>query len=223
MDLDAITCLDPQPQLDITDSLKMSQKLPLSLKDDILKDMGSFRLYRNCFRNCIPVFQKNLVALDKFNVGQYRRRPPEGTSQFDLPHASPIPAERPPELANIPFSRFDVPPGMQISRPAEREKSRTPSPPYGGFGAEDESRLPLKKRSESKMHDSSSSSSTAIPPSAPQIPPEHLTDIHIMGYLTEFAGSLLHQQQGGSSSAEILPNAEPMQVSEMGFTSSTHR
>ena len=76
--------------------------------------MGSFRLYRNCFRNCIPVFQKNSVALDKFNVGQYRRRPPEETYQFDLPDASPIPAERPPELANIPISRFDVPPVSHV-------------------------------------------------------------------------------------------------------------
>jgi len=226
IDLDAITCLDPQPQLDITDSLKMSQLLPLSLKEDILKDMGSFRLYRNCFRKCVPIFQKNSVALDKFNVGQYRRRPPEIKSEFDLPEASPIPAERPQELAKIPISRFDVPSGMKISRPVQRERSRTPTPP-DDFGTEDESRLPLKKRTEFKTRNREESSSNTKPASPPQIPPEHLTDIHIMGYLTEFSGALLHQQQGGSSSATNLQQSagsqlQPMEVSDLGSTSSTH-
>jgi len=74
MRLESLTCVDPQPEVNIDNSvLQVLPLVPEAKKDEILQTLHSFSMYKACFRACRQQFQRDGFTFQGINVPAYER------------------------------------------------------------------------------------------------------------------------------------------------------
>jgi len=73
MRLQSLTCMDPQPEVNIDNSLRHALLLPISLRTPLLQTLHSFSMYQSCFRACRQQFQRDAVDFIGINVMEYEK------------------------------------------------------------------------------------------------------------------------------------------------------